>query len=435
MNGKYGNILEHLRTSYWLVPGLMTLGAIVLALFLVQIEGVTDGTNGLFETFLYSGGADGAREVLSTIAGAMITVAGVVFSITIVAFTLASQQFGPRILRNLMRDRGNQVVLGTFIATFIYCLLVLRSISSDDNGREFVPAIAVAVAFVLVLFSVAVLIYFIHHACMSIRASSIIEEAGEELDDAVEKLFPSQMANPPPEYADESEPQGEVIQIEATGSGYIQVIDGDELLKLAVKQNIVIGISSTPGEFIAKGNVLAKVWQASPDQLAKLNRKINDCVVLGSERTPTQDIGSIVDQLAEVAVRALSTGINDPLTAVACVHRLSISMCDLAERPVPAAQRYDQRQQRRLILHSACFGDLISSAFDQIRPYANSSPLVSIAMMEAIARIAPHVRRDPDRAVLFRQAVMIKNAALAEVTEPWDKERLREKFDHVFSNL
>ena len=155
---------ESLRTSFWFIPAVMTFVAIVLSFLLVYVDRRIGPETEVFG-FIYSGGPEGARLVLSTIAGSMITVAGVTFSITIVALTLASSQFGPRLLRNFMHDTGNQVTLGTFIATFVYCLLVLRTVHTVE-GEDFVPSISVAVAIFLALAGIAVLIYFIHHVSM-----------------------------------------------------------------------------------------------------------------------------------------------------------------------------------------------------------------------------------------------------------------------------
>ena len=188
---------DSITSSLWFVPSGMTVGAVVLSVIAVYADTLVqpDIIDGVWS--FYSGGAEGARELLSTVASSMITVAGVVFSITIVALTLASQQFGPRLLRNFRRDTGNQLVLGTFIATFIYCLLVLRVVRGSD-GESFVPAISVSLAVLLAMASLAVLIFFIHHAALSIQATTIIDRVHQELDACAERLFPEALATGPP---------------------------------------------------------------------------------------------------------------------------------------------------------------------------------------------------------------------------------------------
>lgn len=172
-SARLANLWESLRTSYWFVPTLMTAGGVALSFASVHLDERVNYKWVRTVGWIWAGGAEGARQVLSTIAGSMITVAGVAFSITIVALTLASNQFGPRLLRNFVRDAGNQIVLGTFIATFVYCLLVLRTVRGEDD-TEFVPYVSVTLGVAFALTSLGVLIYFIHHVAISIQAENLI---------------------------------------------------------------------------------------------------------------------------------------------------------------------------------------------------------------------------------------------------------------------
>lgn len=180
---------EYLRGTYWAVPSAMAVAAAGLSFGAIQLDEFTTTTVLDRLSWVYTGGPEGARAVLSTIASSMITVAGVTFSITIVALTLASQQFGPRLLRNFLRDPGNQIVLGTFVSTFIYCLLVLRTVRGSDE-EEFVPHLAVTLGVGLAMLSLGVLIYFIHHVATSIQAARIIANVAEDLEGAINQLFP-----------------------------------------------------------------------------------------------------------------------------------------------------------------------------------------------------------------------------------------------------
>ena len=334
MKSRLANLWETLSASLWFVPALMTLVAVGLALGGIALDDIIRHGSG----WAYGGGPEGAREVLSAIASSMITVAGVAFSVTIVALTLASQQFGPRLLRNFMRDRGNQVVLGTFIATFTYSLMVLRTIRS--NGSEFVPQVSVTLAMVLALTSLAVLIYFIHHAAVTIQAPEVIAMVAEDLTQGIDRLFPEALGRPPtegehdlkPEFTGEFERVAEAIPCRETG--YLQSIENDRLMALASENDLIFLLPCRPGDFIIEGNDLMQVKPSGridpelADQLCK-------CFILGDERTHIQDIEFSIHQLVEIAVRALSPGINDPITAMNCIDRLAAALCRLAQRSMP----------------------------------------------------------------------------------------------------
>lgn len=268
---------DELRTNYWFVPTVMMVGAICLALAAPELDRQTQThlTHGWDWT--YSGSPEGARAILSTIAGSMITVAGVVFSITIVALSLASAQFGPRLLRNFIRDRSNQLVLGTFTATFIYCLLVLRTVRGTEE-LHFVPGLSVSLGIVLALLSLGVLIYFIHHVAFSIQASHVIASVTQELHETIDRLWPEELGQGPPkpteqiEKSDDAEAEGKPIQ--AAASGYVDAINADELLKIAVDRDVTLRLARRPGHFIVRGNPLAYV--SPPDAVdQELNDKIN----------------------------------------------------------------------------------------------------------------------------------------------------------------
>jgi uncharacterized membrane protein len=227
---------EYLRGTYWAVPSAMAMAAVVLSFGMIQLDEAV--TAALLDrlSWVYTGGPEGARAVLSTIAGSMITVAGVTFSITIVALTLASQQFGPRLLRNFLRDLGNQIVLGTFVSTFLYCLLVLRTIRGTDDS-EFVPHLAVTLGVVLAMLSLGVLIFFIHHVATSIQASRIIAKVASDLEVAANQLFPDRLGHADTDVAEEADPAaivsagtGDSRTVHATMAGYVQAIDGERLM-------------------------------------------------------------------------------------------------------------------------------------------------------------------------------------------------------------
>ena len=373
----------------------------------------------------YSGGAEGASLLLGTVAGSMIAIAGTVFSMTLVALSLASSQLGPRLLRNFMRDTANQVVLGTFVATFIYCVLVLRTIRRVDEGA-FVPHLSVSIGVLLAMVSIGVLIYFIHHVSVSIQADEVVTRVSRELEDGIDRLFPGHLGKPgsefsntptdpdlPAEFAREARPVG------ALADGYLQQIDTHALMALAAEEDLLLRLERRPGHYLVKGRTMVMVWPG--DSVTEtLVDKLNAAFVLGNQRTAAQDVEFSFLRLVEIAVRALSPGINDPFTAIACVDRLGSGLCRLARRDMPSALRFDRHGRLRLVAPGSSFAGIADAAFNQIRQSARSNPAVAIRMLDAIAQIAEHVQRLPDTACLQRHADMIVRGAREAVPEADD---------------
>jgi len=390
--------------------------------------------------WIYTGGADGARSVLSSVASSMVSVVATAFSITIVALQLASSNFGPRLLRNFMQDTGNQIVLGTFIATFIYCLLVLRTIHGEGEGHSlFVPQLSVTVGTGLAIASIGVLIYFIHHASTIIQASHVITQVSGDLDKALERLFPEKIGEGK---ANNSRQVGEIpanfdseaSPIKATGEGYLQAIDDDELMKTARQYNLLVRLTTRPGKFIVKGSDLAMVFPQK--QVNKsLNKQINDAFILGKERTEYQDVKFPIDQLVEIALRAISPGINDPFTAIRCIDRLSAGLSRLAQRDFPSPYRYDDEQNLRVIVEGVTFEGLVDAAFNQIRQYSKSDVAVTIRLLEAIACIATYTHNSKQREALRRQAEMILNSSREQISPEQDQKDVQEQYHQVIKAL
>jgi uncharacterized membrane protein len=405
---------ENIRTSYWFLPSLMTALAAGLALGVVRLDESVREHWILELDWIYTGSAEGARQLLATVAGSMVTVAGVVFSVTVVALSLASNQFGPRLLRNFMRDRGNQLVLGTFIATFVYCLLVLRTVRGE-NGGEFVPHIAVSGAVFLALASVGVLIYFIHHASVSVQAPVIIANVGRELNAAIDELFPEELGenldgNDARDYDADipADFDAKARAITAKRDGYIQLINNERLLEVAEKNDLLIRIAHRPGHFVVRGELLAR---ASPIHRADGKgavESIRDTFVIGSQQTQMQDAEFVINQLVEVAVRALSPGVNDPFTAATCVDFLVAALCRLAERKIPSPYRLDSNGRLRVVAYSSTFASVADTAFRQIRQHGGDSVAVIIRMMDGLGMVVKHARRRDDRAALLRHARLLK---------------------------
>jgi len=408
---------DTLRTSYWFVPSLMAAGTVMLwtAVHAVDVRLKEGGTQDL--GWIYSGGPQGARELLGVVSGSMITVTGVTFSITIVALTLASQQFGPFLLRNFMRDTGNQVVLGTFISTFLFCLLTLRVIR-DTSRVTNVPHLSVSVAIFLTMASLGVLIYFIHHVSSFIQASNIIYVVSLELRQAIDRLFPepigvaaeqdalaaSDRRKLPPGFDAES------ATVTSSKYGYIKAFDDEMLLKAAMDHGLVVRLLKRPGDFVGEGDGIADVWPG-----LSLNREveknINESLLLGTQRTATQDVDFVFDQIVEVAVRSLSPGINDPFTAIICIDHLGQGLRRMAGREIPSPFRLADDGALRVVACGVTFPEMADTAFNQIRHYGRSSVPVLKRLLDTIAAVATHVGREEDRQALLRHALLIRETA------------------------
>ena len=262
MRLKAASYWDALSSSYWFIPALMTLGATWLSFVLVRVDQQNE-LNWLRDLgFVFLNQPDGARSLLSTVAGALIGVAGTTFSITLAVLTLTSSQFGPRLLNTFMHDRGNQVVLGTFVATSLYCLLVLRTVrdASETAGPAFVPHLAVTVAVLFTVLSLAVFIYFIHHTADSIQVATILARIADDIEDLVDKRYPevaTQDAAPEPSLPSPRAPQH---VLRAGRGGYLQAVDEEGLMAAAEKYRLLVRSLHLPGAFVIRGQPVAYLW-------------------------------------------------------------------------------------------------------------------------------------------------------------------------------
>jgi uncharacterized membrane protein len=385
-------------------------------------------------------GPEGAMTLLSTIAGSMITIAGVVFSITIVALTLASGQFGPRLLGNFMRDRGNQIVLGTFVATFLYCLLVLRTIHLNP-ANENTPYWGTLVGLLLAMCSLGVLIYFMHHIAVSIQAPNLIAAVYGELEEDLTRLFPEHLGKERRNDGNRATIQEIMARIEKEGTdikaevgGYLQAIENSSLVEIAREQNGVIFLHYRPGHFIIKGASLAKIVADGPIDTSVFPR-LNKQLICGTHRTQEQDIEFSVLQLVEVAVRALSPGINDPFTCIQCLDHLSAILCQLAQRQFPSPYRYDSGGGLRVIAPPVTFGGVLNAAFNQIRQHGKGNVAVIICMLEGLERIGESAERDEDRGAIHLHVEMLQRGSRESIQERNDLEAVEKRCRQVLSVL
>ena len=437
---------DRVTSSYWFIPSLMTVGAAVLSFVLIGIDGRV-GPDWIERVpFLYGNKPDGARAVLSTIAGSMIGVAGVTFSITIASVVYATGQYGPRLLTNFMSDRGNQVTLGTFIATFLYCLLVLRTIRSPDEGTgadvvsAFVPHIALLAGLVLALCSIGVFIFFIHHVPESIHVSNLIAGVGTDLRDKVGVLFPERIGEG--ESTREAERDEDVMTsvpadffddartIPADGDGYVTGLDAQALLDLATAHDLVVRVRHRPGDFVADGDTLVLAWpqERVTDAIAV---DIRTAFAWGRQRTARQDVRFLVNELVEIAARALSPGVNDPFTAISCLDWLSAALKDLAGRDFPGAERYDENGRLRVVAYPTTFADFVEGVYAQLRPYLATDRNAALHALMTIGEVAGRVSDESQRSVLRHQADAILEGCQANLGLEADRASVRQRHREV----
>jgi len=413
---------QDMRSSFWFVPAVIVLGAVALATVLIAVDATVDLHVVARWPLLFGAGAAGARGLLTAVASSMITVAGVVFSITIVALALTSSQYTSRVLRNFMRDRVNQVVLGVFVGIFAYCLVVLRVIRGGDEGA-FVPSLAVLGGLILAFVGIAYLVYFIHYISMSIQASRIIATAAHETIAAVDRLFPQELGDDADEDADGdlAMPLAEQhwSSAPAQQTGYVESIDGDALLRWAQEHGTILRMERGIGEFVIEGTPLISVASSNrPDD--ETRAELNARYFIGRHRTVEQDASWGIRQIVDIALKALSPGINDSTTAVMGVDYLGAILVRLASRQFPASHRLDQGELR-LITRGPSFPSLLAEAFDQIRQNAAGNTAVLTRLLQALETIAGQTENLRRRQALRQQAELIAAVAERTIASPHDR--------------
>ena len=391
-----------LNSSLWFLPGLIVAGSIVSAIILVDFDKQIGGNWISGYPRLMDVEPSGSRDMLAAVAGSMITVAGIVFSIVIVALSLASTQYTPRILRNFMRDQINQVVLGVFVGIFTYCIVVLRTIRGGGDN-VFVPSVAVIVGVLLALVGIGFLIFFIHHTAVSIQASSIIAAVYDETIEMIDELFPHRLGiNAPDEEIENLNKLEAALNwqiVSATKTGYIQNIDIVSLLNFTRTREIIVRMEHGVGEFVIAGAPLVAVTAYFPENKlildGKLTRQINDIYSVDNFRTIDQDAAFGIRQIVDIVMKALSPGVNDTTTAVICIDYLTAIVSHLAARPFPTHFRFADNRLH-VISKSPSFVDLLNLAFNQTRQNALNNVAIILAMLQSLEKIALRLRDGKD---------------------------------------
>ncbi|MBP1841123.1 DUF2254 domain-containing protein [Formosa algae] len=427
-------LLKKLKATFWFIPVLIILLAIGLSIGLVSLDQVINLPQDGLGRFFFVNSADSARSILSTISGAMIGVAGTVFSITLVALTLASSQFGPRLIRNFMYVRLNQVVLGSYVATYIYCLLILNAIKESDQ-YTFMPSLSILVAIIAACINILLLIVFIHQIATSIQADNVISDISIIISKQIKSLFPEHMGN---ELRYENtlnidyikSNYSEIKTITSPKNGYFQYIDNETLLTTVTEFNGLVELYFKPGDHLVEGIVLGKIYKKetiADDELEQITSQF----VIGETKNAQQDLEFSIFQMVEIASRALSPGVNDPFTAITCIDNLTATLCKLAQVQFPSKYRMDEEKQLRIIAVTLKFEDLLDSSFNQIRQYSAGSTAVIVKLMDALLTINQFVNTEDYKNALLKHAKMVLNVGKTSLNEEQDLKLLIEKHKQI----
>ena len=403
--------LDALRERLWFWPVLLGLVAAVAAEGLVRLDRALDD-RGAQPSWVFSGTAAAARSVLATIASASMTVLGVTLSITLAVLALSGQGYSPRTIRRFTRDRLAQAVIGGFVATFVYALVALRLVRVNH-----VPGVTVSVAVILAIAALGLLVAFFHHMATEIQVESLIDAVWEETRATIARTLPvrGQVDVPP---SPEGPPSARAL---ATRSGRVREIDVPRLAALARGAGATIVVVRAPGDFVAEGETVALVYGPS---LTEQAGEVADAIDLGARRSLTQDVAFGIDQLTDIALRALSTGVNDPTTAEEALLRTADLLRRMADRRLGECVADDGRAL--VLRHGPSWDDLVGRAIDQPAAQAEAQADVATALVliDALGRVIASTD-DPARVEVLRRRVRrVRDGARRAVAEPSERARI-----------
>lgn len=432
-------LIDHISSSLWFIPALCTLAAAVLGFAALQVDRRVEATQiEALNWLIYDVGVHGARGILSAISSGIITVTGVVFSVTVVTLQLASTQYTPRVLQGFIRDRSTQLVLGTFIGTFTYCLVVLRTVrSADDDLHAFVPSLSVTIAVLLALLSIGLLIVFVHHIATSIQATEVVRRAAQETLATIDRMFPDDFGQPASATTEESalavskEPGHRVT---AAGSGFVLMADEEALWEAGGSGKLLVRMERRIGEFVLEGETLATLWPAEAGHDREVEHAVREAFVLGPVRTARGDIERGLIQLSDIAVRALSPGINDPTTAEMCIDRLGEVLAALGQRRIPPSVRVGPDGEVRFIASRTDFQAAVTRSFDQVRHYGVSNPAIAGKLLDVIRRVGLLVPAERS-AALLDAARRISSAAALRIDDLEDRAHIAAQASRTVAEL
>ena len=425
-----------LKATFWFVPVFILFLAVVMSIGLVSLDSRVSISHEGWVRFFLVNSSDSARSILTTISGAMIGVAGTVFSVTLVALTLASSQFGPRLIKNFMYVRLNQIVLGSYVSTYLYCLLVLNALR-DNDGYSFVPSISILFAIFAAVANIILLIVFIHQIAVSIQADRVISDISSLISKQVELLFPESIGDKmddddDADYEAEKSSYPIRISVKSPQSGYLQYIDDEILIDIISKHTSLFEIHIRPGSFLVKNGEIGVLHSKSDWDEEKV-KNLLDQFVIGKVKTAQQDLEFSIHQMVEMAARALSPGVNDPYTAIACIDNLTATMCYLADAKFPSKYRVDKEGDLRVIADVIDFEGVLDAAFNQIRQFSVGSTAVIIRLMDALITILSFTKRDSYNQAVIKHAEMVLALGKSSIDEKNDLEDLIKRAEKIIN--
>lgn len=416
MKTRFLNVFDNFRESFWFAPAMISVLSAVGAFGVLRLDGAIDQADMASNWFVRD--ASAARQILTSVAGTVITLAGIVFSITLVAISMASSQFGSRLLRCFMVDSFSDQLVGLLLGTSLFCYIVLNRVFSGDSVESaFVPQFATAIAAMMGLASVSMLIWFVHDTSQILQAPKLIATVAADLDDAVERLLPDnkQDEQAAPTCCAETvatRQQQPSLPVTSKNDGYIEGVDLDAMIDIATQHNGLISIIHRPGHFVTTLTPIAELFcNPLPDDEIReaVQAAMSAAFVVGMRRTPRQDVTCSIIELVEVADRALSPGVNNPFAAMNCIDRLAAALSRVVNRPFPPAQHFDCDGELRVITSPITFPQLLQDAFAHIRQYGASTVPVAIRLIEAFHRIALQATNADDLASIKAHAEAVEH--------------------------
>ncbi len=420
---------NRLRSNYWFVPTLLIAAGFVLSYIMLSIDNALPPGYFIGNGWVYTRDPEGARQLLSVVSQSMITVAGVVFSVTVVALALASNQFGTRVLKSFVRDVGNQVALGTLLGTFLYGILIMRRVESRQS--LFVPSLSVAMAIALAVFSLLVLIYFIHHVIVEIQAENVVASVVADLYETMDVVFPHPKQEKtttwdPPSSQEAALLATAAVEVCCRREGFVQRVNLNRLMDLAHQEKAVIRLLQRPGDFVSAGTTIAQVGsESTPD--GRWLEQVQRAFSIGTQRSYDEDIGLGLQQLGLIAVRSLSPAINAVGTALDATQRLFSSLIRLDTKTISSIYHRDGNGCLRLIEKDHRFEEMFDGVFDPIRHAAAANPTVVAFVIRGLSGTLERIQQTPLRRIVSQHLERFA-ACTSEFPQELDRTRVRELY-------
>ena len=432
---RLGALRDGLRTQLWPVPVIGVLAGLALGVGLPRLDAdIGSGLSAATTAYLFGGGPSAARTLLGAIAGSLITVTSLTFSLTVVTLQLASSQFSPRLLRTFTRDRFVHVTLALFLATFTYALAVLRTVRDADADRAaFVPHLSVTLAFVLCLVSVVGLVVFLAHLAREIRVETMLRKVHVDAGETLRRVLEEREPHSPRALA--PRPPSDAATLPAAASGFVVGVDAQALLAAAVEADAVVALECVPGDTLVAGTPVGVGWPRAGSfdaaVLERLRARVADAVTTGFERTAVQDVGYGLRQLVDVASKALSPGINDPTTAVHALGHCSALLCELTGRDLQPRLVCDADDAVRVVLPGRDFAELLELVVAQPRRYGAADPSVLARLLRLLRELAWCARDPEQHQAVAGQLARVRATAAAQDFDHVESERLAQLADQV----